>query len=62
MGFWPPLCDTEAMRFDENPPSPDRIVDTRNPDTKNNILMSLGVIVFLIIGGILLWWFARESS
>lgn len=62
MGIRPPLCDDARMRFDENPPSPDRIVDTRKPDTKNNILMSLGVIVFLIIGGILLWRFARQGS
>ena len=62
MGRGARFCDHARMRFDENPPSPDRLVDMRKPDTKNNLMMALGVIVFLLIGGGLLWWFALQGD
>lgn len=42
------------MRFDENPPSPDKLMDVHQPDTKINVGMAVGVVVFLLIGVALL--------
>lgn len=38
------------MRFDENPPSPDKLMDVHQPDTKINVGMAIGVVVFLLTG------------
>lgn len=46
------------MGFDENPPSPDKLVDPGKPDTKTNLMLSVGVVVFLLIGLGLLVYFA----
>jgi hypothetical protein len=39
-----------AMGFDENPPSPDKLVDTRKRTTKVNLAVAFGVVIFLAIG------------
>lgn len=49
------------MSFDENPPSPDRLVNPHKRTTKVNFAVATGVIVFLTLGGLTLWWFAQTS-
>jgi hypothetical protein len=46
------------MGFDENPPSPDKMVDVSQPDTKVNFALAVGVVVFLLIGLGFLIYFA----
>lgn len=46
--------DYGAMGFDENPPSPDKLVDTGKRTTKVNLAVALGVVLFLTIGVIVL--------
>lgn len=46
--------DYRAMGFDENPPSPDKLVDTRKRTTKVNLAVVIGVVVFLAIGVVVL--------
>jgi hypothetical protein len=50
------------MSFDENPPSPDRLVEPRKRTTKVNIAVVIGVVTFLLLGGLALLWFARSSA
>jgi hypothetical protein len=50
------------MGFDENPPSPDKLVDPHKPDTKTNLILSIGVVVFLLIGlGLLIYYAAANT-
>lgn len=45
------------MGFDENPPSPDKLIDPSKPDTKTNFAVAAGVVVFLLIGlGFLIYY------
>jgi hypothetical protein len=39
-----------AMGFDQNPPSPDKLVDTGKRTTKVNLAVVIGVLVFLTVG------------
>jgi hypothetical protein len=50
--------ENEYMGFDENPPSPDKMVDVSKPDTKVNLAVAAGVVVFLLIGLGFLVYFA----
>ncbi len=43
-----------GMGFDENPPSPDKLVDTTKRTTKVNLGVAIGVAIFLTIGVIVL--------
>ena len=49
------------MPFDENPPSPAKLVDARRADTKINIGMVIGVIIFFIFGAAALFFFALAA-
>lgn len=50
------------MGFDENPPSPHRLVRPGKPDTKTNILMVLSILVFFGLGVIAIWYFAQQAN
>lgn len=50
------------MGFDQNPPSPHRLVRPDKPDTKINILMVISILVFFAIGLGVLIYIARESG
>ena len=54
--------DNAHMGFDENPPSPDKLVDTSKPDTKVNFAVAAGVVVFLLIGLGFLVYFAVTNA
>lgn len=49
------------MSFDENPKSPDQLVDPAKRTTKVNFGVVGGVLLFLILGAIALWIFARNQ-
>lgn len=51
----------KAMGFDENPPSPRKIVEPRRPDTKTNVLMVAALGVFFALSVAAIWWFARNA-
>jgi hypothetical protein len=57
-----PSADNHRMSFDENPPSPDRLVNPKKRTTKVNVAVVVGVLTFLLLGGLTLLWFARTSS
>lgn len=46
------------MGFDENPPSPDQLVNVHKRTTKVNLAVAGGVVVFLLIGLGFLIYFA----
>jgi len=48
------------MSFDEDPESPDKMVDPSKPSTKVNIAMVAGVLIFFVIGAIVIWLFVRR--
>ena len=58
MGAGSAAWDDRRMGFDENPPSPDKLVDASKPDTKVNFAVAAGVVVFLLIGLGFLIYFA----
>jgi hypothetical protein len=45
------------MGFDQNDPRP--IINVHKRTTKVNIWMAVGVLVFLTVGTLLIWMFAR---
>ncbi len=47
------------MSFDENPPSPDKIVNPHKRTTKVNIAVVAGVLFFFSLGGLAVWLMAR---
>lgn len=48
------------MGFDENPPSPDLLVNTRKRTTKVNICMAAAVFLFFLIGALAIWLVAQN--
>ena len=50
------------MSFDENPPSPDRLVNPEKRTTQVNIAVVIGVVAFLVLGGVSVWWFYEKGS
>jgi hypothetical protein len=50
------------MAFDENPPSPDKLVDPEKPTTKVNVGIAIGVVVFLLIGIAAVVYFASVND
>jgi hypothetical protein len=50
------------MSFDENPPSPDRLVNTRKRTTKVNVAVVVGVFTFLLFGVLAVLWFSHTAS
>lgn len=48
------------MSFDENPPSPDKIVNPEKRTTKVNFAVVAGVLVFFCLGALALWLVARH--
>lgn len=53
-------CQAARMSFDENPPSPEHLVDARKRTTKVNFGVAIGVAVFLAIGVYAIWYFATR--
>jgi hypothetical protein len=49
------------MSFDENPRSPDHLVNPRKRTTQVNVAVVVGVLVFLIIGVLAVLWFFHTS-
>jgi hypothetical protein len=49
------------MSFDENPPSPTKMIDPRKADTKINIGMVVGVVAFLVFGAGALYFFSLAA-
>ncbi len=56
----PERCYASSMSFDEDPESPDKMVDVHKPTTKVNFAMAAGVVVFFLIGALALWLVARS--
>lgn len=50
------------MSFDENPRSPEKLVDTHKPTTQVNLALVAGVLVFLLFGVVALIYFARGGD
>jgi peptidoglycan/LPS O-acetylase OafA/YrhL len=48
------------MSFDKNHQSPDKLVDTHKRTTKVNLGVVIGVVLFFVIGGIVLWSVLRN--
>lgn len=49
-----------AMSFDENPRSPERVVQPEKRTTKVNIGVVIGVVVFLAVAVISVVWVSRN--
>jgi hypothetical protein len=48
------------MGFDQNDPRP--IINVHKRTTKVNLRMAVGVAVFFIVGGILIWLYVRSHG
>ena len=57
-----PAAMIPRMSFDENPRSPDRLVNPHKLTTKVKVSVIVGVPVFLLFGGLTLWWLALDFS
>lgn len=54
--------ENPCMSFDENPPSPERLVNTGRRTTKVNFGVAAGVLIFLLIGiGFLVYYAVTRS-
>lgn len=53
--------DNRLMSFDENPPSPDRLVNPHKRTTKVNVAVVIGVLAFLLLGVGAVLWFSNTS-
>ena len=49
------------MGFDENPPSPDKLVNPHKRTTQVNIGVAVGVIIFFGIGVFAMWYFSTRN-
>lgn len=50
------------MSFDQNPKSPDKLVEPAKRTTKVNFGVAIGVLVFLILGALAVWIVARNET
>lgn len=48
------------MSFDKDRQSPDKIVEVRKRTTKVNIAVAIGVLLFLAVGGWVVWSVTRN--
>jgi hypothetical protein len=63
MGLPKGICETAAnMSFDENPDSPDKLVNPKKRTTTVNFALAAGVAGFLAMGTLAVWWFARHYA
>lgn len=48
------------MSFDKDHQSPDTLVDTGKRTTKVNFAVAIAVVLFLLVGGLVLWAVMRD--
>ena len=58
---WPASTKpVKTMGFDQNDPRP--IINVHKPATKVNLWMVVGVLVFLLAGGLLIWLYVQRHG
>lgn len=62
MGAHGATWKTGGMSFDQDPASPDQLVDPHKPTTKVNVAMVVAVVIFLLLGAAALVYFASTRD